>query len=877
MLRAVDGTNRSFSVLVLVALASACTTEPPARDARAALDARFLGPEQWFLPPGPATGRTAIQSIVLTDDRLVIGGGEYVRGSRSIPDYSWWSETDASLRSLQPLELGRTPLPVALPAWGAAEALEVVQRGDPHFDWVLRRYDDRGVVAEELAFEAAYAAVGWGPAGWVLVSSPLSPGGWPLDLVITPIGLDPIRLGTPHATGLPYADGRVVTAGTETHQVVQVSGDAGTSLAWFDASLGRVAPIDGSTTSPLLCGRHHCLTGAGDDVLVWTSPDSSVRLDDPGLPPPGERPRAFAALGDRFVRAWVERTGSPSDEGILRYATLSAADGVGEVVSHPTTIAGLAVAVGREERAVVLSTNGDWDVGPWRRSTVVVIDGEGAEVLPWTLPGIPEMQIPRTRAHSHTSTAFVVDQGATALTLHPFPEAIGPRMPTLLWSRPERGRYGGAGVAVRSEGRGWGVDITISMPVSGPPIRWSTWLAADGAVGGIDDRLPGRADDYAAGARHRLIPPTSPGDAPWSLVEIDARGHDVGDSLSVPATDCADTWGHAAGHQMAHDLWLIWCEVRPGWERAFRLVRLPVDGAPEVTLIRAETFGERWLAGRASVLFSTWEGEATVEAETGAIALPQSIAGGGLLVDVGHDGRAWIVATIDEAGTITIRWLDDLLTELDRIVLDDLPTAASNVLVAGAGGVTTVAYARADEATVAVRAAFRTIVRPGEDGVVCATDTACTSGHCIDGICCDTACGACGTCSGERGPIGTCVPVPAGLSCREAATACDDVEVCDGTSVSCPESEPVECLDGGADAGAPDAGATDVSVADGGADAPTTDVGSSWYPTGGGDCRCAVGSGVSPPWASVLGWAVALAWRRRARRRRRANADVHSA
>lgn len=46
-------------------------------------------------------------------------------------------------------------------------------------------------------------------------------------------------------------------------------------------------------------------------------------------------------------------------------------------------------------------------------------------------------------------------------------------------------------------------------------------------------------------------------------------------------------------------------------------------------------------------------------------------------------------------------------------------------------------------------------------GAVCAADEECDTGHCVDGVCCNTACdGACEWC-GVATPAGVCVPVPA--------------------------------------------------------------------------------------------------------------------
>lgn len=80
-----------------------------------------------------------------------------------------------------------------------------------------------------------------------------------------------------------------------------------------------------------------------------------------------------------------------------------------------------------------------------------------------------------------------------------------------------------------------------------------------------------------------------------------------------------------------------------------------------------------------------------------------------------------------------------------------------------------------------------------EDGDACSIDDDCHSGFCVDGVCCDSACGAgalddCMACSVAAGAAsdGACGPVSAGYACRPVAGACDVEEVCDGAATACP-------------------------------------------------------------------------------------------
>jgi hypothetical protein len=84
-------------------------------------------------------------------------------------------------------------------------------------------------------------------------------------------------------------------------------------------------------------------------------------------------------------------------------------------------------------------------------------------------------------------------------------------------------------------------------------------------------------------------------------------------------------------------------------------------------------------------------------------------------------------------------------------------------------------------------------------GLACAQNAQCQSGFCVDGVCCESACGggagsdcqACGVAAGGTAD-GLCgaVRADAALVCRPSAVACDAAEVCDGTLLSCPADEP---------------------------------------------------------------------------------------
>src|SRR6185436_15180733 len=76
------------------------------------------------------------------------------------------------------------------------------------------------------------------------------------------------------------------------------------------------------------------------------------------------------------------------------------------------------------------------------------------------------------------------------------------------------------------------------------------------------------------------------------------------------------------------------------------------------------------------------------------------------------------------------------------------------------------------------------------NGWPCSLDSECASAHCVEGLCCNTACtGSCVACGD-----GTCRPKAAGESCDDglfctATDACDGSGSCQGTGTTCPLAE----------------------------------------------------------------------------------------
>lgn len=85
--------------------------------------------------------------------------------------------------------------------------------------------------------------------------------------------------------------------------------------------------------------------------------------------------------------------------------------------------------------------------------------------------------------------------------------------------------------------------------------------------------------------------------------------------------------------------------------------------------------------------------------------------------------------------------------------------------------------------------------KDGDAGLPCAGPQSCDGALCVDGVCCDTACGGgdasdCQACSVAAGGAtdGVCGPRGPG-ECRPSAGACDAAEACDGASPTCPEDQ----------------------------------------------------------------------------------------
>ncbi|MBX7197028.1 MAG: hypothetical protein K1X94_33575, partial [Sandaracinaceae bacterium] len=84
-------------------------------------------------------------------------------------------------------------------------------------------------------------------------------------------------------------------------------------------------------------------------------------------------------------------------------------------------------------------------------------------------------------------------------------------------------------------------------------------------------------------------------------------------------------------------------------------------------------------------------------------------------------------------------------------------------------------------------------------GSACTSGSACASGFCASGVCCDKACtGACESCNAS-GSVGLCQTRPSGTTCGADACVGSSLTVaakCDGAATTCPAPAPTACPGG---------------------------------------------------------------------------------
>jgi uncharacterized protein (TIGR03382 family) len=146
---------------------------------------------------------------------------------------------------------------------------------------------------------------------------------------------------------------------------------------------------------------------------------------------------------------------------------------------------------------------------------------------------------------------------------------------------------------------------------------------------------------------------------------------------------------------------------------------------------------------------------------------------------LGYDdgGYGVLTATVQNDGGVT---RTTVVTDAPtfNVAAPSVAATASRVLVAFERAANDAGNVRIDEVVLDELQA---------QGTTCLRDADCVTGHCVDGVCCDTACGGgdptdCQTCA----PAGTCTVLDTTHVCRPDAGPCDVEERCDGVAAACP-------------------------------------------------------------------------------------------
>ncbi len=176
-----------------------------------------------------------------------------------------------------------------------------------------------------------------------------------------------------------------------------------------------------------------------------------------------------------------------------------------------------------------------------------------------------------------------------------------------------------------------------------------------------------------------------------------------------------------------------------------------------------------------------------------------------LVPSVGFDGTNYLVAWEGQRGGTRTDVYGARVRPSDGVLLDGPPTTGGIAIsvepnntnshtprvASSRAGKSLVVYARFTREPLLgglqVRARF-----VGE-AATCTTSADCASTFCVDGVCCDTACGGgstadCQACSLAAGASadGTCGVAHAGTVCRPSTNVCEVPTKCDGLGVTCP-------------------------------------------------------------------------------------------
>lgn len=164
-------------------------------------------------------------------------------------------------------------------------------------------------------------------------------------------------------------------------------------------------------------------------------------------------------------------------------------------------------------------------------------------------------------------------------------------------------------------------------------------------------------------------------------------------------------------------------------------------------------------------------------------------------LEVNFDGDDTMVSFRSNGTTYDATWFSPNGATWPQVPL--FPQVAVNhiALSPTGDGSHSLAVRAAYDATPGVKATrvTATLLQLNPLGGACNVDDDCKTASCVDGVCCESACGGgstsdCQSClSAETGMAdGLCAPTMSGSPCRAATGACDVEETCDGSSTACP-------------------------------------------------------------------------------------------
>jgi hypothetical protein len=507
---------------------------------------------------------------------------------------------------------------------------------------------------------------------------------------------------------------------------------------------------------------------------VALSSDGSVGVvgvpgDDTAVDRDGGSARVFRRAG----AVWTEDATLVDSEGLVSYAFF-----------------GRSVAMDADATRTVIGAPGDHVGGP---------NAGGARVFVRAGPGwIEEAAFASSRYEEQGSVGESVSMSADGSRV-----AVG---------APNRGGVSGrASVFVRS-GTRWAEEVLLTRPSSSYAAHFgsSVSLSADGSrllVGG--GQLPERTHLSERGVAFVYVRSGSS----WSLetsLGSSELGYGYASALSADGTR-AIVGAYLSGGTIRVGSALVFARSGSTWVHEATLrapdgahydifgasVAITADGSRVLVAAPWDSTSAGEQAGTVRVFVrsgTTWREEALL-----VPAGPAGVRGFGRQLAISSDGTRALVSDMSELGLVWVFVRSGTIwSEQGTISASPMSWAAEwgrPVALTTDGGRAVVGSPWEHGAALHTGTA-RMFALSYDVGVPCASSSVCASGHCVDGVCCEDACGDgfddCRACSVAAGGTvdGACTPLtPARAAlrvCRPAAGACDAPESCSPALTECP-------------------------------------------------------------------------------------------